>query len=232
MNEIDFSRYVSDELCDDDLDVYRQQDYAHEMGFGKSPAVLVVDFQNGFKDPQHFGGGNIADAIEKTAGLLKAARAAEFPIAFTRHLYSEDLSDVGLFYRKGPRQTIFVDSNPASHICPELDPRPGELIIRKRYPSAFFKTDLASLFTTRGVDTVIITGCSTSGCVHASVVDCMGEGFRPMVVRDCCGDRAKLPHEAALLNLGMKYADVMSLAETMAKIAEFTPAASSATAAE
>jgi maleamate amidohydrolase len=196
-----------------DETVYRVQGFGKRIGFGRRPALLVVDFLKGFNDPKLFGGGNIGPAIDCTVKLLAAARKFGLPIAFTRHTYAADGSNRGIFNQKIPKlDTLTIDS-PSTEIVDVLAPQRGEYVLCKHYPSAFFATDLASWFSMRGVDTVIVSGCTTSGCVRASVVDAMGHGFRPMVVVDCVGDRAQAPHHANLFDMEQKYADLMSCQE-------------------
>jgi maleamate amidohydrolase len=192
-----------------DINIYRKQGWGQSLGFGHSPALIVIDFTQGFADPAILGGGNIQSAIDHTVRVLAAARSADIPIAFTRHVYAADGSDRGLFNLKAPILNSLVPDAPASQIVEQLRPRDGELQLDKRYPSAFFRTDFASWLTVNGIDTLIITGCTTSGCIRATTVDCLCSGFRPVVVRDCCGDRASGPHEANLFDLQQKYADVL-----------------------
>ena len=201
-----------------DLDVYARQNFGNRLGFGERPALVIVDFVNGFNDPALFGGGNIAPAIGRTVDLLAACRAAALPVAFTRIVYAADGSDLGLFARKAPGLKILTEDNPASQVVPELAPRPGEYILRKTQASSFFGTELAPWLVGRGVDTVIVTGCTTSGCVRATVVDAISWNFRPIVVADCVGDRALGPHEASLFDLGQKYADLMEPDAVIAEI--------------
>lgn len=216
----------------DDLEIYEKQGFGNRVGFGKRPALLIIDFVNGFNDADQFGGGNIQSAIDHTAELLAMARHLDLPIAFTSHVYAEDGSDDGLFNLKAPGLKKLVPGSEAVEIVPELEPRPGERVIRKHYPSGFFATDLASWLAMRGVDTAIVTGCTTSGCVRATVVDAMGHGFRPIVPRECSGDRADGPHEANLFDMDQKYADVMSLEDVKAELEKLTPGQADQQAAE
>ena len=191
-------------------EIYERQGYGGSVGFGDRPALLIVDFVNGFIDPQQFGGGNIAAAAEKTGELLDAARNAGIPVIFTRVVYAEDGSDVGMFCRKATRLPLLTEHAEAGQIADILAPVAGELIVRKTQASAFFDTGLAANLISRRVDTVIVTGCTTSGCVRASVVDAVSYNFRPIVVTDCVGDRAAGPHEANLFDMEQKYADLMT----------------------
>lgn len=200
----------------DELDIYRKQGFAQTVGIGVAPAVVVVDFVLGFTDPAHFGGGNIGPAIERTVQLVKLARARGWPIAHTRVVYADDGSNASSFTRKVPALLGLTETSPLSQIVPELTPLPGELVIRKQNASAFFNTGLAGWLAGRRVDTLMVTGCTTSGCVRATVIDSCSHNLRTVVVTDCVGDRAIGPHEANLFDMGQKYADLMSLDEVEA----------------
>lgn len=206
-----------------DLDVYQKQGFGRRMGFGKKPALIVIDFINAFNDPALFGGGNIQSAIDHTQELLALARHYELPVCFTSHVYAEDGSDDGVFNDKAPGLRTLVPNTPATQVVDQLAPRRRERVINKHYPSGFFATDLAGWLQVRGVDTAIVTGCTTSGCVRATVLDAMCHGFRPIVRRECVGDRAQGPHEANLFDMDQKYADVMSLAEVKEELARLMP---------
>ena len=199
-------------------DVYGRQGFGKASGFGDRPALLVVDFMVGFADPDLFGGGNIADAIAHTETLLGAARAAGLPVAFTRLVFAEDGSDAGVFCLKVPGLKGFTENAPQSQVVADLAPIDGELVVRKTQPSAFFGTGLADWLREKGVDTVLVTGCTTSGCVRASAVDAMSHDFLTIVVSDCVGDRAQAPHEANLFDMAQKYADVMTCDEVLARL--------------
>ena len=111
-----------------------------------------------------------------------------------------------------------VEGEPLAEIVPELPPAPDDVILIKQYASSFFGTSLAAMLTARGVDTLIITGCSTSGCVRATAVDAMQNGFRPIVPRECVGDRHDGPHEANLFDINAKYGDVVPLSDVMSQL--------------
>ena len=201
---------------DADLALYRRQGLGGPVGFGDRPALLVVDFTNAFADPARFGGGNIAEAIANTRPVLEAARRAGLPVAFTRVVYASDGSDAGVFTQKAPGLLDLTEEAEGSQIVAELTPEPGEHVIRKTQPSAFFGTDLAPWLLGRGADTLVVTGATTSGCVRASVVDAMSYNLRAVVVRDCVGDRALGPHEANLFDMEQKYADLVVATEAVA----------------
>lgn len=192
----------------DETDIYRRQGFAQSVGLGERPALLIVDFVIGFTDPDHFGGGNIGPAIERTVGFLGFARSRGWPVAHTRVVYAADGSDAGAFTTKVPSLLKLTEDSALSAIVPELTPAAGELVIRKRQASAFFGTELAGWLAWRGVDTVLVAGCTTSGCIRASVVDAVSHNFRTVVLTDCVGDRAMAPHEANLFDMGQKYADL------------------------
>ena len=200
-----------------DKDVYRRQNFGNRVGFGRKPALLIVDFQVGFADPEVFGGGNVREAVAATVPLLAEMRALGLPVAYTRAVFADDGSDAGVFGMKVPALKRLTDSADISQIVPELTPLHGEYVVRKTGPSAFFGTSLASWLNAKGVDTLMVTGATTSGCVRASVIDSISYNYRTTVVTDCCGDRALEPHEANLFDMGQKYADLMTASEAIAQ---------------
>ncbi len=201
-----------------EIDIYTRQGFGNESGFGDRPALLVVDFVNGFTDPDQFGGGNILDAISNTLRLLAKVREIGLPVAFTRIVYAADGSDAGVFCLKVPGLSSLTEGAPASQVVPDLAPVDGEKVFSKTQPSAFFGTGLADWLAARQVDTVLVAGCTTSGCIRASVVDSMSHDFRTIVVTDCVGDRAEAPHRANLFDMGQKYADLMISADVMDRL--------------
>lgn len=189
--------------------VYERQGFGNALGLKGRMGLLIIDFVNGFADPTVFGGGNISAAITATVPVLAWARRNDLPIAHTRIVYADDGSDGNVFSLKVPGMQTLVENGHTSQIVPQLAPLTGELIVRKNLPSGFFGTHLAAWLTHKGVETLLVTGCTTSGCVRASVVDAMSSGFRPVVLRDCVGDRAIDPHDANLFDMEQKYADVI-----------------------
>lgn len=201
-----------------DEDRYRKQGFGNEMGMTGRIALLIVDFVNGFADPEAFGGGNIPEAIERTKTLLATARRLGWKVAHTRIVFADDGVDANIFSLKVPTMLRLTETNPASAIVDELAPEPGEYVVRKTVPSAFAGTPLASWLVTHGVQTVVVAGCVTSGCVRASVLDAMQYGFRPVIVSDCVGDRAIGPHEANLFDMAQKCGDVMDLDALLSRL--------------
>ncbi|MGY3617999.1 isochorismatase family protein [Bradyrhizobium sp. USDA 10063] len=193
-----------------DVDVYRRQGFGRALGIQGRLGLLIVDFVNSFADRDIFGGGNIPSAIASTRGVLAAARKAGWAIAHSRIVYADDGADANVFSIKVPGMLTLTEHAAASAIVPELAPAAGELVVRKNVPSAFFGTALAPWLTRQGVETLLVAGCTTSGCVRASVVDAMCFGFRPVVMADCVGDRAQAPHDASLFDIGQKYGDVIA----------------------
>lgn len=197
-----------------------QQNYARggfgkRLGFGQRPALLVIDFVRAYlvKDSPLYAGVEAAQAA--AVELLAAARAAQIPIVHTNVVYQPGGRDGGVFFRKVPALASFeAGAHPdLAAFAAGLEPLPGETVISKQYASAFFGTSLASTLTALGVDTVLIAGLSTSGCVRASAVDCCQHGFIPVVVAEAVGDRASGPHEANLFDIHAKYGDVVGLDE-------------------
>ena len=202
------------------MDIYKKQNMGNRIGFGEKPALLIIDLQNAFTDENFFGGHNINVAIDNTTHLLQACRQAQIPIAHVRFVTSNDGSDIGTFGLKVPRLKDLVDGPSAADIVDSLKPKSDEFVSIKHHASAFFGTTLQSWLTFKSVDTLLITGCATSGCVRASTIDASAYGYRPMLVAECVGDRAQGPHEANLFDMQQKYADLVSLQEATAYLSK------------
>lgn len=201
-----------------EVDVYAAQGFGATMEPKAPFGLLIIDFVNGFRDPNVFGGGNIPEAMQKTETLLKTAREKGWPVAHTRIVYADDGSDHNIFSIKVPAMLTLTEDNINSHFISTLAPIEGELEVRKNVPSGFYGTSLAAWLTMRGVQTLVVAGAVTSGCVRSSVVDAMQLGFRPLVVSDCVGDRALEPHNANLFDMKQKYATVMTLDELLSTV--------------
>jgi len=179
------------------------------LGFGKAPALILVDFVAAYfveSSPLYAG---VEDELASALRIRDAARAAGIPVIYTNVVYQKGGADGGVFYRKVPALESFEAGNPLGRWAEGLEPADGELVISKQYPSAFFGTSLAETLKKRSIDTLIITGVTTSGCVRATCVDAMSYGFVPIVVADACGDRHTAPQEANLFDMNAKYADVV-----------------------
>ncbi|MBU7579089.1 MAG: isochorismatase family protein [Porphyrobacter sp.] len=193
--------------------------YEGRLQPGQRPALLIVDVVAAYlAQGSALFMETAAAARDCNVRLAQAARAAGVPVVFTNVRYRKDGSDGGVFYRKAPVLQTFVEGSPLGAFPPELTPMPGEQVFTKQYPSAFFGTGLAEALRAQGIDTLLITGYSTSGCVRASALDAMQYGFIPLVVREACADRHPAPHEANLFDLQAKYAEVISVAEALAVI--------------
>lgn len=195
--------------------LYRERGLAGRVGTGERPCLVVVDFVCGFTDPACALGADLDAEVAAASALLAAARAARRPVHFTTICYAPGALEGGPFVAKIPSLACLVEGSRWVEVDPRLAPKAGEVVWVKQGASAFFGTGLAAALTAARVDTVILAGATTSGCVRASAVDACQHGFRTLVVREAVGDRAKAPHEASLFDLDSKYADVVSLAETL-----------------
>jgi nicotinamidase-related amidase len=204
-------------------DNYRRGGFVKRLSPGARPALLVIDFVAAYvtEGSPLYGGEGCLAAQRGAQALLAAAREAGIPVIHTNVEYAPGGANGGVFFRKVPALGCFeAGRHPElARFAAGLEPRPGELVITKQYASAFFGTTLAATLTANGLDTVLIAGVSTSGCVRASAVDCCQYGFVPLVVRDAVGDRASGPQEANLFDLQAKYAEVVSLDEARAYLA-------------
>ena len=179
------------------------------LGFGARPALILVDFVQAYFDRESPLYAGVEDALASALRIRAAARAARVPVFYTNVVYREGGADGGVFYRKVPALAAFVWGNPLGDWPEGLEPGEDEFVISKQYPSAFFGTSLAATLTANKIDTLIITGLTTSGCIRATCVDAVSHGFIPVVVADACGDRHASPHEANLFDMNAKYADVV-----------------------
>jgi maleamate amidohydrolase len=189
--------------------LYADQDLGQEIGLGERPALLIVDFQLGFTDPDSPIGSDMSAAIGATAELLTAARAAAVPVWYTVVGYRADLADAGVWPRKYPRLSALRLGTAAVQVDPRVSPSDVDVVVVKQYASAFFGTSLQSMLAAARIDSLIVAGCTTSGCVRATVVDGMQHGYRMVVPEDCCADRDEAPHRANLFDMRTKYADVV-----------------------
>ena len=194
---------------------YERKGFSARSGYGTRPALLVVDFINGFTDPGTGLGGDFGAELAVTAKLLAEFRARALPVFFTTVAYEPNLRDAGQFVAKVPALSILVKGSEWVKVDERIRPRPSEQVVVKKYASAFFDTRLEMELQGLGVDTVVMAGCTTSGCIRASAVDSMQHGFHTVVVRDAVGDRAKTPHEVNLFDIDAKYGDVVSSGEVL-----------------
>ncbi|MBT9371329.1 isochorismatase family protein [Rhizobium sp. CSW-27] len=199
-----------------DLDDNYRIAYGTRAGFGKKPALVLIDFAEAYFDPDCVLYAGVDDALASALRIREVARQHGIPVILTEVTYQPGGINGGRFFEKARPLASFIKGRRTAEFANGLVPREDEIIVSKQYPSAFFGTSLASTLTAMGVDNVVLTGLTTSGCVRASCVDSMSHGFITTVVRDACGDRHPAPHEANLFDMNAKYADVVSEAEIIA----------------
>jgi nicotinamidase-related amidase len=202
-------------MKDDTTAIYERAQLGGAIRLGQAPAILVVDFSNGFSDRGYRLGSDLDAEIAATRLLLDAARAKGLPIVFTTVALNPTGTDAGLWVQKIPALLDLQIGSEAVEIDARLDPRPHDTVIVKKGASAFFGTNLSAILTAQGVDTVVLCGATTSGCIRATAIDLLQYGFPAIVARECVGDRAAGPHEANLVDIQAKYADVVSVQQAL-----------------
>jgi nicotinamidase-related amidase len=196
----------------------KAREFLERKGFGRSiepgvrPAVIVIDLSKAFTDPTSDVGSDLDLVVANTARILDAARRKAVPIFFFRIAYRHDLSDAGIFFLKQPALAVLKEGSEAVEIDERLAPRPDEPVITKKAASPFFGTLLGPSLIRLGIDTLILTGCSTSGCVRAAAVDGYSYGYRLLVPADCVGDRTLEAHQANLFDIQVKMGEVVDVA--------------------
>jgi nicotinamidase-related amidase len=204
------------------LAVLRDRGLGGTMGFGERPALMIVDMQKGFTDPDSPLGATADREMEAVRRLLESARSTGVPVVFTAVRYAAGAVDAGVWARKIPGNLLLVEGSELVELDPRLERRPDELVLYKKLPSAFFGTGLDGHLAALGVDSVVIGGLTTSGCVRATAMDACGHGLRPSVVREAVGDRRELPHLASLFDIELKYADVVSVEDAVVHLGRAT----------
>ncbi|OTG87645.1 isochorismatase [Acinetobacter sp. ANC 4558] len=197
--------------------------WGNRIGFGQKPVLLLVDFMKSYVTPSEpLYASDVIKAVAETAQVLELAREKDVLVIHTNILYhAKDQIDGGMWVKKSPVMAAMVATNPATEFCAEVTPLNTELVVTKNYASAFFGTSLASILNANQIDTVIIVGCSTSGCVRATAVDAVQYGFKTIVIRECVGDRHQAPHEANLFDIDSKYGDVVSKQEAINYLSDY-----------
>ena len=203
----------------EDLQENYKRAYANALGFGRSPALILVDFVEAYFDPECPLYADVDDTLAAALRVRDAARRAEIPVIYTNVVYHKSGIDGGRFFEKVLPLSQLTAGSPMGAWPAGLAPNDDELVISKQYPSAFFGTSLAATLTANGIDTLIITGVTTSGCVRATCTDACSSGFIPIIVREACGDRHEGPHEANLFDMNAKYGDVVGEADVVAYLA-------------
>jgi len=194
---------------------YEGAGYNKRLGFGERPALILIDYVEAYFDKSSPLYAGVDDALASGIRIRDAARRSRVPVIYTNVVYTKGGVNGGMFIKKVPTLHIMEQGGPMGAWPKGLEPNEDELVISKQYPSAFFGTTLSSTLTAAGIDTLILTGLTTSGCIRATCIDTVSYGFRPMVVAEACGDRDERPHEANLFDMNAKYADVVSEKETI-----------------
>jgi maleamate amidohydrolase len=199
-----------------DEEFFRERGFGLKMGFGQHPALVVVDLIKAFTDASRPLGANLDTQVAATQQLLAVAHERGFPVFLSTVRYEEaDVRDAGIWRLKQKGSVDLAADSDGHEFDERLDVHRSDSVILKKYASCFFGTDFVPRLTSRGIDTLIMTGCTTSGCIRATAVDSLQNGFRPMVVREGVGDRSQAAHDQSLFDLNAKYADVVSLEETL-----------------
>ena len=198
--------------------MYRERGIGRRGGKGSRPALLIVDVTNGFTDPDAPLGSDLSAEIAAIAQLLEAARSRGAPVCYSTNLLAPDDPGGARFLAKVPAIDSLRPGTRAVEVDSRIAPQPGEVVVEKTVPSAFFGTGLGETLRAQGVDTVIVTGCSTSGCVRASVIDAFSLNLHIAIVEEGCFDRAEASHAINLADMHAKYADVLPAAEVLAFI--------------
>ena len=196
-------------------DIYERARLGQSVTLGTRPAVLVVDFSRGFTDPESTLGSDLTREVEATNRVLTVAREREIPVIFTTIGFEPNLKDASLWLEKLPALEELIVGSKWVEIDPRLERREDETVVLKKGPSAFFGTNLPSILVSQGVDTVVLCGATTSGCIRATAIDLLQYGYPTLVPRECVGDRAEEPHGANLVDIQAKYADVVSVEEAL-----------------
>lgn len=205
----------NDNQIDDQHDYYASIGFSDRIGYGERPAILVIDMCRGITERGYKMFIDMETHIPRIQAIIDAARAIEAPVIFTTVAYHKDLADAGMFGKKVPVVQELLHGSPLVEIEPRLAMQDSDHLITKKFPSAFYATHLQSMLTSQGVDTTIIVGNSTSGCVRATLIDAVSGGFRAIVPRDCVADRAPLSHDVNLFDIDSKYGDVTDSEEVV-----------------
>jgi maleamate amidohydrolase len=202
-----------------DQEFFAERGFGRPIGFGSSPGVLVIDLIGAFTDPTLPLGAPLDEVLANTLRVVDTARSGQLPVLFTTVAYDDgDLRDAGVWAAKMAGLLTLRAGTPEVEVDGRLGRRADEPLIVKKYASAFFGTDLISRLNAMRVDTLVITGCTTSGCVRATAVDAVQNGLRPIVVREAVGDRSRAAHEQSLFDLQAKYADVLGINDVLPRL--------------
>lgn len=215
-------------MAEDLDDNYSRASYHSAQKWGTRPALILIDFAQAYFDEAYplFGGQGCQTALDNAAKLAPAARAAGIPVIFTEVKYKKGGSDGGAFYSKVPALSCFDAGTDSQRLADGLSMSADDILVSKQYPSAFFGTSLDATLRWLKVDTLLLTGVTTSGCVRATCIDSISYGFVTLVVSDAVGDRAQEPHEANLYDMSAKYADLLNTEEAFSYFTKLSHSAS------
>lgn len=200
------------------VDVYARAGWGGSVVRGPRPALVVIDLTRGFTEPDFDAGADLTDVVGATSRLIEAARAEGHPVIFTRIVYSpaEVRPGAVAWLTKAAGMRAMIAGSEATVLDPRLPVDPStDVVVDKKGASAFHGTSLATLLRSAGCDTVVLTGATTSGCIRASAVDAVQDGFSVLVPREAVGDRAQGPHDANLFDIQAKYGDVIDLDDAL-----------------
>ena len=201
-----------DKRQQDDAAFFAERGFGMRIGYGERPALIVIDMRKAFTNPDMMLGADLDNAIEAIKPMIDIAHERGFPVIYSTVIYEDaDLKDAGIWAMKQKGVVTLKKDTDGIGVDERLDFGERDSLLVKKYASCFYGTDLVSRLMAHNIDTLIITGCTTSGCVRATAVDACQTGFRPMVVREAVGDRSLAAHEQSLFDLDAKYADVVAL---------------------
>ena len=204
---------------EEDTKFFAARGFGQKIGFGDRAALIVIDYMNAFTDPSMPLGANADKEIEQTNRLIDEAHAHNIPVIFSVVWYDEDgFKDAGIWALKQKGVSTLKVGTPGVELDKRLHRQPQDIVLLKKYASCFYGTDIVARLNSRHVDTLIVTGCTTSGCVRATTVDALQNGFRPIVAKEAVGDRSVAAHEQSLFDLEQKYADVLPVDEIITEI--------------
>lgn len=204
--------------------IYRESKIGFPVGYGKRPALIVVDLQRGFTSPDSFAGCDMTEAVENTNRLVDAAHQKNVTVFFARIGYQSPRGiDLGAWGLKCHTEREFSNQSEYYELDERLHREERDIVIEKHWASAFFGSHLLQMLVNLHIDTTILTGCTTSGCLNATIIDAISNGFRTIVPREACWDRSTELHEMYLWNIGKKYADVVPTGEAVDYLMGLTP---------
>jgi nicotinamidase-related amidase len=199
-------------------EIYDEHEFGQEVGWGDSPAILAVDLEKGFTDPDVSSLTEVdaSEVIGNISRIVDVAHELNVPVFFIKVVYRQpNAADAGIYLQRHPSLEVLTPDSEATEIDDRLDVQDTDFVVEKRAPSAFHDTGLNSMLHDMGIDTVIVTGISTSGCIRASVIDACQHNYKTIVPKEAVGDRHSIPHQANLFDMDMKYADVKSIEDVI-----------------